>query len=98
MGIGILIGILLSFIGTVILFNLGFFDQFYLCPPSTSIETCPPDDVLAPLCPTCAPALTAEPKIIIVTPTADIGATATAACGEFESQFRGTPCPGTPDP
>jgi hypothetical protein len=26
-------------------------------------------------------------------PTPDLGATATAACGSFESQFPGTPCP-----
>lgn len=26
-------------------------------------------------------------------PTLDLGATATAACGNFESQFPGTPCP-----
>ena len=98
LGIGILIGILLSLFVTIIIFNLGFFDQFYSCPAQTSIEACPPDDVLAPPCPTCMPALTAEPKIIVVTSTPDIGATATAACSTFETQFRGTPCPDASNP
>ncbi len=98
LGIGILIGILFGVIVTVALFNFGFFDQFYVCPAQTSIEACPPDDVLAPPCPTCMPALTAEPKIIVVTSTPDIGATATAACSTFETQFRGTPCPDTSNP
>ena len=30
-------------------------------------------------------------------PTPDLGATATAACAEFMSQFPGTPCPGMND-
>lgn len=98
LGIGIIIGILLSLFTTIILFNLGFFDQFYSCPAPVSVEACPPGDVLAPQCPTCMPVLTAEPKIVVVTSTPDIGATATAACGTFETQFRGTPCPDTSNP
>ena len=104
LGIGILIGILLSFIVTVILFNLGFFDQFYVCPAPTSIESCPPDDVLVLPSPTFTFAPTEEAKSLELTPTptftetADIGATATAACGAFESQFPGTPCPESSSP
>ncbi len=104
LGIGILIGILLSFIATVVLYNLGSFDQFYVCPASTSVEACPPDDVIPPVCPTCMPAPTDAAKSLDLTPTPtftatpDIGATATAACGSFQSQFPGTPCPDTSNP
>jgi hypothetical protein len=97
--VGILIGLLLSVLGTVVLFNFGFFDQFYVCPAPVNIEACPPEDLLAPVCPTCEPAATVEVKSVELTPsptgtaTPDLGATATAACGEFESQFPGTPCP-----
>ncbi|MCJ7569497.1 MAG: hypothetical protein MUO58_18470 [Anaerolineales bacterium] len=102
--IGILIGILLSSIATVILYNLGFFDQFYVCPAPVSVEACPPDDVLAPVCPTCMPVPTDGAKSLDLTPTPtftatpDIGATATAACGSFQSQFPGTPCPDASSP
>ena len=104
LGIGILIGILLSVIVTVILFNLGFFDHFYVCPPATSIETCPPDEVLAQPSPTYTLTPTDAAKSLELTPsptfteTPDIGATATAACGVFESQFPGTPCPDSSSP
>ncbi len=104
LGIGILIGIFLSVIVTIIIFNLGFFDQFYVCPPATSVETCPPGDVLALPSPTFTLAPTDEAKLLELTPsptvteTPDIGATATAACGAFESQFPGTPCPDSTNP
>jgi hypothetical protein len=97
-------GILLSAIVTVIIFNLGFFDQFYVCPAPESIEVCPPDNVLAQPSPTNTSTPTDEPKSLELTPsptfteTPDIGATATAACGDFESQFPGTPCPDTSSP
>lgn len=101
--IGIVIGILLSIVGTVIVFNLGFFDQFYVCPAPLNVEACPPEDALPPACPTCALQQTEAPKVIDLTPTPseaaaatpDIGATATAACSTFQSQFPGTPCPET---
>ena len=104
LGIGILIGILLSFIVTVLLFNFGFFDQFYVCPAPVSVEACPPDDAIPPVCPTCMPAPTDAAKSLDLTPTPtftatpDIGATATAACGSFQSQFPGTPCPDASNP
>jgi hypothetical protein len=96
---GFLVGILLSVLGAIVLFNVGFFDQFYVCPAPLSVEACPPEDALAPICPTCETAVTQEAKTIELTPsptitsTPNLGATATAACGEFESQFPGTPCP-----
>jgi hypothetical protein len=97
--VGILIGILLSVLGTIVLFNVGFFDRFYVCPAPVSVEACPPEDLLAPVCPTCPAPATEVAKSIDLTPsptvtaTPNLGATATAACGEFEAQFPGTPCP-----
>ena len=104
LSIGILVGILLSSIALAVLFNLGVFDQFYVCPAPVSVEACPPDDVLAPLCPTCMPIPTDGAKGLDLTPsptiteTPDIGATATAACATFETQFPGTPCPDASNP
>ena len=104
LGIGILIGILFGVIVTVALFNFGFFDQFYVCPAPVSVEACPPDDAIPPVCPTCIPAPTDAAKSLDLTPTPtftatpDIGATATAACGSFQSQFPGTPCPDASNP
>ncbi len=59
------------------------------------------------LMPKCVPALTSTPKpanaTLTSTPTMDVGATATAYCNSFRSQFALTPCPtlkpsGTPSP
>lgn len=89
LAVGILIGVVLSVLGTIVLFNLGFFDQFYYCPPSMTVQSCPPEEAKSlDLTPT--PSATPVPS---ATPTPDLGATATAACGTFESQFPGTPCP-----
>ena len=104
LGIGILIGILLSLLFMVIFYNLGVFDRFFVCPAPVNVEACPPDDVIGPACPTCMPTPTDESKGLDLTPsptitaTPDIGATATAACGSFESQFPGTPCPDDSNP
>ncbi|MDF1500225.1 MAG: hypothetical protein P1P76_07150 [Anaerolineales bacterium] len=89
--IGLLAGILISTLGTIVLFNLGFFDQFYYCPPSVNVQSCPPEDAKnLELTPTPTPSVTPVPS---ATPTPDLGATATAACATYESQFPGTPCP-----
>lgn len=90
---GIFIGFIISIAFTILLFNMGFFDQFYVCLAEEKCEECPSMDLFAPLLATCV--VTPMP-----TPTAtpDLQATATAACGEFESQFLGTPCPGSSTP
>ena len=58
-------------------------------------------EVRIPVCPTCE-VIIEEPEVIIVTPTLsptpDVGATATAACGSFNEQFPGTPCPTLSNP
>ncbi len=58
-------------------------------------------EVRIPVCPTCE-AVIEEPEVIVVTPTLsstpDVEATATAACGSFNEQFPGTPCPTLSNP
>ena len=60
-------------------------------------------EVKIPICPTCEPEpMSKEPEVTIVTPTLsptpDYGATATEACGSFNEQFPGTPCPTLSNP
>lgn len=97
--------------GVVITVAVGYglyaFDYFDLTwepgPEATEVEASPTFVVSSPVCPTCPPA-TPETKLLIVTATLeptvtpDVGATATAACADFISQFPGTPCPSPVGP
>lgn len=66
--------------------------------PRTSLPS--PTDIEPTL--TMTPTVSPEPQRpveqVTVTPTADLQATATAACGLFQTQFPGTPCPPTAVP
>jgi hypothetical protein len=88
--LGFFIGIILSISSMVVLFNLGFFDQFYFCPGQANCEECPSFELYVPLLASC---LATPSSTLTSTATPDIQATATASCGKFESQFPGTPCP-----
>jgi len=92
--------------GVVITVTVGYglyvFDYIDLTwdprPEATEVVASPTLVVSSPVCPTCPPA-SPETKLLIVTATPeptvtpDVGATATAACADFLSQFPGTPCP-----
>jgi hypothetical protein len=89
LAIGILIGILLMLLIGTGLYGLGYLSFGQATPPPP--PACPATATLAPECPTSEPCPTDVP--CPPTPTLDLRATATAACAEFQSQFRGTPCP-----
>ena len=102
--IGILMGIVLTMAVGYGLYIFEYFDLIWEPgPEGFDVEASPTFVVSPPVCPTCPPA-TPETKLLIVTatpePTAtpDAGATATAACGDFLSQFPGTPCPSPVGP
>jgi hypothetical protein len=81
-----------------ILWGFGILPILEVYPESAACAQLTP---FLPMCPTCAATCpgTAVPPGgggtpgIISTPTADLLATATAACSVFQSQFPGTPCP-----
>lgn len=97
--IGMLMGVVIT---VAVGYGLYVFDYIDLIwwptPEATDVVASPTHIVPSPACPTCPPA-TPETKLLIVTATPeptitpDVGATATAACAEFNSQFPGTPCP-----
>jgi hypothetical protein len=88
LAIGILIGILLMLLVGTALYGLRVISLGEATPPP---PPCPATATLPPECPTGEPCPTDVP--CPPTPTLDLRATATAACAEFQSQFRGTPCP-----
>jgi len=97
----LLIGILM---GMVIMGLLGYglyFFGYIMIPGEELPSTVHVTEVKIPVCPTCV-SVSEEPKVIVVTPTLsptpDFGATATAACGSFNDQFPGTPCPTLSNP
>lgn len=97
----LLIGMLM---GMVIMGLLGYGMYFfgYITIPGEALQsTVQITEVKIPVCPTCEPA-SQEPDVIVVTPTLsptpDYGATATAACGSFNDEFPGTPCPTLSNP
>ncbi len=97
----LLIGILM---GMVIMGLLGYgmyFFGYITIPGEEPLSTVHVTEVKIPVCPTCEPS-SEEPEVIVVTPilspTPDFGATATAACGSFNDQFPGTPCPTLSNP
>ena len=93
--IGMLMGVIMM---CLVGYGLYFFGYVHLT--GEAIAQPPVDATVAapPVCPTCEPGI-AEPKVVIVTatpeptPTIDAAATATAACGAFNLEFPGTPCP-----
>ena len=97
----LLIGILM---GMVIMGLLGYgmyFFGYITIPGEEPLSAVHVTEVKIPVCPTCEP-VSEEPEVIVVTPTLsptpDYGATATAACGSFNEQFPGTPCPTLSNP
>ena len=104
----LLIGVLMGIVLTVVVgYGLYIFEYFDLIwepgPEGAGVGACPTQEIPTPICPTCPPA-TPETKLLIVTATPeptvtpDAGATATAACADFISQFPGTPCPSPVGP
>jgi len=98
-GLGILIGIVLSSFVGYGLFITGSFDRDRATRALPAVtEICPTAAVPSPVCPTCTPMDTPDSKVMS-TPTAtftatpDFAATATAACASHISRFPGTPCP-----
>ncbi len=92
--IGVLIGLVLSFLVAYGLLAFGYLSIGQpVCPRAEGI--CPPTlQVAPPVCPTCEVIfVTVPPSTETPSPTPDIGATATAACAAFRQQFPGTPCP-----
>ena len=88
--IGILIGVLLTLLLGTGLYGLGYLSIAAplpaACPATPDLRAvCPPSG----FCPTSA----ACPPTATPPPTPDFGATATSACGTFQEQFPGTPCP-----
>lgn len=99
LGIGIVIGFALAGLVGIGLYGFGalpIIEQQYLPAP-----TCPPAELLLPVCPTLEPkggaGVTPEPPTATETPTLtetpDLAATATVACATFSAQFPATPCP-----
>ena len=104
----LLIGILMGMVITVAVgYGLYVFEYFDLIwepgLKATEVVAGPTSVIPSPVCPTCPPA-TPETKLLVVTATPeptvtpDAGATATAACADFSSQFPGTPCPSPEGP
>lgn len=91
--IGFLIGVLV-----MVLVGLGMYGRGTIVfgPIPTPVpQICPATPDLSQVCPTqqtCATAVVCPPTVTPL-PTADRGATATAACSVFRSRFPGTPCP-----
>jgi hypothetical protein len=91
--IGLLIGVLLTLLLGTGLYGLGYLSIGgtraplpAACPAAPDLRAvCPPSG----FCPTSA----ACPPTATPPPTPNLRATATAACGAFEAQFPGTPCP-----
>lgn len=88
-------------LGVLLLFALGAYALLRIAvprgptlpdAPTVMLETAGPGTPL--VSETVAPTETPSPTL--GSPTMDIGATATAACSEFEGQFPGTPCPSMP--
>ena len=102
--IGILMGVVITLAVGYGLYVFGYFDLTWEPgPEATEVVASPTRTMTPPVCPTCPPA-TPESKLLIVTATPeptvtpDAGATATAACADFISQFPGTPCPSPVSP
>ena len=102
--IGILMGVVITVAVGYVLYVFEYFDLIWEPgPEATGVVASPTFVVSPPICPTCPPA-TPETKLLIVTATPeptvtpDAGATATAACADFISQFPGTPCPSPVGP
>lgn len=81
--IGFCLGVLL-----MLLLGVGLYSQgsIWLGPIPTAVPQVCPAQQTCPTAVACPP--TATPP-----PTVDLGATATSACGTFQEQFPGTPCP-----
>ena len=97
--LGILMGVIITLAVGYCLYTFDYFDLTWEPgPEATEVEASPTLVVSSPVCPTCPPA-SPETKLLVVTATTeptitpDVGATATAACADFSSQFPGTPCP-----
>jgi hypothetical protein len=97
LAIGFVIGLSLAGVVLFGLFTFGalpIIEQQYLPAP-----TCPPAELLLPVCPTIEPkggaGATPVPPTPTMTPSPalDLAATATVACATFTSQFPATPCP-----
>ena len=102
--IGILMGVVITVAVGYVLYVFEYFDLIWEPgPEATEVVASPTRTMPPPVCPTCPPA-TPETKLLIVTATPeptvtpDAGATATAACADFSSQFPGTPCPSPVGP
>jgi hypothetical protein len=95
--IGILMGIVIM---TLFGYGLYFFGYISILDDGAQ-STVHVTEVKIPICPTCEPG-SETPDVIVVTPTLsptpDYGATATSACGSFNEQFPGTPCPTLSNP
>jgi hypothetical protein len=87
--IGISIGVLLTLLLGTGLYSLGYLSV------GGSPAACPATPDLPVVCTALGFCSTPEPCPPTATPppTADLGATATAGCADFESAFPGTPCP-----
>jgi hypothetical protein len=95
--IGIIIGTLIM---SVVGYGLWVLDYVCIydvdCPAAQNVEILsPPQDPNLDSLELNVPTETATP---FPPDSHDLGATATAACGTFESQFPGTPCPDTSNP
>ena len=91
--IGISIGVLLTLLLGTVLYSLGYLSIGGT--PAPLPAACPATPDLRVVCAALGFCSTPEPCPPTATPppTADLGATATAGCADFESAFPGTPCP-----
>ncbi len=95
--LGFLLGLLVSLIIGFAFWRFGFLNlPGEGCPEIPATATCPATSVApaitTPIIKVVTATLTATPTPT-ATRTPDLGATATAACIAFESQFPATPCP-----
>ena len=98
LSIGLLMGITLTSLAGYLLWAFGVINVGEATCPQAEGGACPPTALFVPELETPTPSPTsiitigtAVPAVVTVVP--DAGATATAACDVFQSQFPGTPCP-----
>ena len=93
LAIGILVGVLAMALVGAVLYGVGYLSLGSA--PTPVPAACPATPDLQVVCPLIVVCDTPEPCPPTATPppTPDLGATATAACGDFRSKFPGTPCP-----